>query len=56
MDLTKSALKKILGRTYATLGSLQLIADEIEALLNDRILKDVLPDLRELAPAHLLFG
>ena len=33
--LTKSALKKILGRTRATLESLQTIVVEVEALLND---------------------
>ena len=36
IGLTKSTLKKILGRTHATLESLQTIIVEVEALLNDR--------------------
>ena len=59
MGLTKLALKKTLGRTYATLESLQTIVVEIEALLNDRPLTDVSPDLRDpepITPAHLLYG
>ena len=72
MGLTKSALKKTLGRTYATLESLQTIIVEIEALLNDRPLTHASPDLRDpepithaspdlsdpepITPAHLLCG
>ena len=59
VGLTKSALKKTLGRTYATLESLQTIIVEIEALLNDRPLTHVSPDLRDpepITPAHLLCG
>jgi len=47
MGLTKLAFKKILGRTYATLEGLQTIVIEIEALLNDRPLMHVSPDLRD---------
>ena len=36
IGLTKSTLKKILGRAHATLESLQTIVVEVEALLNDR--------------------
>ena len=42
VGLTKSALKKTLGCTYATLESLQTIIVEIEALLNDRPLTHVI--------------
>ena len=50
VGLTKSALKKTLGCTYATLESLQTIIVEIEALLNDRPLTHV------ITPANLLCG
>ena len=59
IGLTKSALKKTLGRTYATLESLQTIIVEIEALLNDRPLTHVSSDLRDpepITPSHLLYG
>ena len=59
MGLTKLALKKTLGHNYATLESLQVIIFEIEALLNDRPLTHVSPDLRDpepITPAHLLSG
>ena len=59
VGLTKPALKKTLGRTYATLESLQTIIVEIEALLNDRPLTHVSSDLREpepITPAHLFCG
>jgi len=58
VGLTKLVLKKTLGRTYATLESLQTIV-EIEALLNDWLLTHVSPDLRDpepITPAHLLYG
>ena len=59
MGLTKSSLKKTLGCNYATLESLQTIIVEIEALLNDRPLTHVSPDLRDpepITPAVLLCG
>ena len=51
--VSQSTLKKILGRTHAT------VIVEIEALLNDRQLTYVMPDLRDPEPitsAHLLYG
>ena len=59
VGLTKSALKKTLGRTYAFLESLQTIIVKIEALLNNWPLTHVSPDLRDpepITPAHLLCG
>ena len=59
VGLTKSALKKTLGCTYATLESFQTIIVEIEALLNVRPLMHVPPDLRDpelITPAHFLCG
>ena len=56
IGLTKSTLKKTLGRTHATL---QTVIVEIEALLNNRPITHVSPDLRDpepITPAHLLYG
>jgi len=55
IGLTKSALKKTLGRTHATLESLQTVIVEIEALLNDCPLTHVSPDIRgqePITPSH----
>ena len=59
IGLTKSTLKKILGRTHATLSSLQTIVVEVEALLNDHPLTYIscdLDDLEPITPSHLLYG
>ena len=59
IGLTKSTLEKILGRTHATLESLQTIFVEVEGLLNDRPLTYVssdLDDLEPITPSHLLYG
>jgi len=59
IGLTKSTLKKTLGRTCATLESLQTIVIEVEALLNDRPLTYVssdVSDLEPITPSHLLQG
>ena len=59
IGLTKTALKKVLGRTYATLSSLQTIIVEVEAMLNDRPLTYIPSDISDpepLTPAHLLYG
>jgi len=55
----KNSLKKMLGRAYVTLSSLQTIIIEIEAHLNNRSLTYVSLDLNEpepLTPSHLLYG
>ena len=57
IGLTKSALKKTLGRTCATLESLQTIVIEVEALLNNQPLTYVssdVSDLEPITPSHLL--
>ena len=59
IGLTKSAIKKVLGRTHISLQVLQTIVVEVEALLNDRPLTYVSYDLNDpepLTPSHLLSG
>ena len=58
MGLTKLTLKKVLGRAFTTLNSLQTIIVEIEAILNDRPLTYVptnSSDPDPITPAHLLY-
>ena len=50
IGLTKSSLKKVLGRTHATLESLQTIIVEVEAVLNNRPLTYVSPDVEDMEP------
>ena len=59
IGLTKSTLKKVLGRTFVSLVSLQTIIVEIEAVINDRPLTYVSSDMcdpQPLTSAHLLYG
>ena len=52
-------MKKTLGRVFITLKQLETIIVEIEAMLNDRPLTYVSPDLSDpapLTPSHLLYG
>ena len=59
IGLTKSTLKKILGRAFVNLETLQTVVTEIEAILNDRPLTFVpssIDNLEPLTPAHLLYG
>ena len=59
IGLTKSTLKKILGCTHAMLESLQTILVEVEAVLNNRPLTYVSPDVKDMdpiTPSHLLNG
>jgi hypothetical protein len=59
IGLTKTVLKKVLGRGHVTLSSLQTIIVEIEAVLNDRPLTYVSSDIEDeepLTPSHLLYG
>ena len=59
IGLTKMALKKVLGRSRVTLTVLQTLVVEVEAILNDRSLTHISPDiddLEPLTPAHLLHG
>ena len=57
--VTKSAIKKVLGRRHISLTVVQTIIVEIEAVINDRPLTFVsseLVDIEPLTPAHLLHG
>ena len=59
IGLTKTSLKKVLGRRFITLTTLETLVVEIEAILNDRPLTHVpseINDLEPLTPAHLLYG
>ena len=50
IGLTKSTLKKTLGRTHATLESLQTIIVEVEALLKDCPINYASSDIDDLNP------
>jgi len=59
IGLTKLTLKKVLGRAFTTLNSLQTIIVEIEAILNDCSLTYVPTDANNPGPitlAHLQYG
>lgn len=59
VGLTKQSLRKVLGRAFITLLVLQTIVVEIEATLNDCLLKYVstdVTDVEPLTPGHLLCG
>ena len=59
MGLTKSALKKVLGRRHISLTILETVIVEIEAALNDRPLTFVSSEQGDIEPltlAHLLHG
>ena len=56
IGMTKSTIKKVLGRTHTSLTTLQTL---VEAVLNDRPLTSVTPDVMDagpLTPSHLLCG
>ena len=58
IGLTKTTLKKVLGRTYINLAGLQTIITEIEAILNDRPITYVSSDIGDPEPltsSHLLY-
>ena len=59
IGLTKTALKKTLGRAHVSLIVLETLVVEIEAVLNDRLLTYTFSELEEtdpLTPAHLLYS
>ena len=59
IGLMKSVLKKVLGRSLVMLVELSTLVKEIQAVLNDRPLTVINPDVHELQPLtpnHLLFG
>ena len=59
IGLTKLSLKKMLGRTYTTLPTLQTLIVEVEAILNDcplTYLSSDIIDPQPLTPSHLIYG
>ena len=59
IGLTKSTIKKVLGRAAVNLCTLQTIVLEVEAILNDCPLTYVSLDIKDeeaLTPTHLLYG
>lgn len=59
IDLTKTALKKMIGRTKLTLNEFRTLTAEVEVVLNDRPLTKPSADLHEeeaLTPSHLMYG
>ena len=59
IGLTKTCIKKTLGRAHITLLTLQTVIVKVEALLNDRPLTYVSEDISDpepLTPAHILHG
>ena len=55
IGLTKTVLKKVLGRSFITFEALQTLAVEIKAVLNDRPLTYLPADMNPLTPLHLLY-
>ena len=59
IGLTKTTLKKVLGRASVNLTTLQTVVVEIEAILNDRPLTYLSTDVNDeepLTPIHLFYG
>ncbi|XP_074651607.1 uncharacterized protein LOC141906262 [Tubulanus polymorphus] len=59
VGLTKTAIKKVLGRSLCSFDELRTLLTEIEACLNDRPLTYVSGDINDenpLTPSHLLIG
>ncbi|XP_060601400.1 uncharacterized protein LOC132754733 [Ruditapes philippinarum] len=57
--LTKTTIKKVLGRSFICYENLQAIVTEIEGIMNDRPLTYVTSDIGDpdpLTQAHLLYG
>ena len=57
--MTKTVARKVLGRSFITLESLQTLVVEIEAVLNDQPLTYQSADVTDpepLTPSYLLYG
>ena len=55
----RMVLKKVLGRSFTTLSTLQTLIVEIEGISNNRPLTTVPTDINDpdpITPAHLLYG
>ena len=50
IDLTKQAIKETLGKLFVTLQKLEIIVIEIEAMLNERPLTYISPNLSDPEP------
>ena len=53
---TKLALKKVLGRAFTSLTSIQTLIVEIEGILNNQLLTTVPTDINDPDTAHLLYS
>ncbi|XP_071138753.1 uncharacterized protein [Mytilus edulis] len=59
IGLTKTSLKKVLGRAHVNDETLRTVLTEIEATLNDRPVTYISTDIRDpepLTPSHLIHG
>ena len=59
IGLTKTTIKKVLGRSFVSYEILHTLVTEIEGVMNDRPLTYVTSDAADpdpLTPAHLLYG
>ncbi len=59
IGMTKTVIKKVLGRAKIDVTTLQTLVTEVEAVLNDRPLTYVTSDLQDvepLTPSHLVYG
>ena len=59
IGVTKTAVKKVLGRSMLTFDELQTVVTEIEAVINDRpltFLSSQVDDLEPITPSHFLHG
>ncbi|XP_052763946.1 uncharacterized protein LOC128205925 [Mya arenaria] len=59
IGFTKTAIKKVLGRSYVVFETLSIIISEVEAVINDRPLTYVTSgevETEPLTPSHLLYG
>ncbi|XP_052820064.1 uncharacterized protein LOC128245883 [Mya arenaria] len=59
IGLTKTAVKKVLGRSYVDFETLSTIITEVEAVINDGPLTYVTSgevEAEQLTPSHLLYG
>ena len=59
IGITKSALKKVLGKALVDMETLCTVVTEVEMIMNDRPLTYTSSDINDtepLTPSHLMFG